>query len=95
MYILIAGAEWDERKRLSNLIKHGIDFIRASKVFEGRILTVERRQHGSGEERFSVLGKTENVVLYVVYTRRGDNLRIISARRAGRHERERYYESLV
>jgi uncharacterized protein len=93
MYILHAATEWDERKRLANIAKHSIDFIRAAKIFEGWVLVVGERIHGSGEKRFSALGETENLILYVVYTWRGESLRIIIARRAGPHERKKYYAS--
>lgn len=45
------------------------------------------------EARFSAIGVVEGLDLYVVYTMRGEVYRIISARRAGRHEREQYSET--
>lgn len=44
-----------------------------------------------GEQRIGVYGEVNGVVLFVVYTHRGDNRRIISARKAGTHEQEAYY----
>jgi uncharacterized protein len=95
MYILYAGAEWDEDKRLANVLKHGVDFVDAARIFEGRVEVTEECQREYGENGFSALGEFEERLFYVVYTRRGDNLRIISARRAGRHERGTYYKGRV
>ena len=44
-----------------------------------------------GEERSVLLGMTGGQLLYVAYTERGDNIRIISARRATRHEQDIYF----
>jgi uncharacterized DUF497 family protein len=43
------------------------------------------------EERINLLGMCDGVILHVAYTERGDRTRIISARRAERHEQDRYY----
>ncbi len=47
--------EWDEEKRLSNLHKHGIDFVDVSAVFDGDMVTVEDDRHSYGEQRFVAL----------------------------------------
>jgi hypothetical protein len=44
-----------------------------------------------GEERLNVMGLCEGVLLHMTYTERGDRLRLISARRAEKHEQDRYY----
>ncbi len=88
-------AEWDEKKRLSNIAKHAIDFADAAQVFDGPIRVREERRRDYGEDRFSALGEADGRLLYVVYTRRSDRIRIISARRAGRDEREEYYKGLA
>jgi uncharacterized DUF497 family protein len=88
-------AEWDEKKRLSNIEKHGIDFFDAVKIFDGTVLVREERRRDYGEERFSAVGDVDGRILYVVYTPRGGKLRIITARRAGRDEREGYYKSIA
>ena len=86
------NAEWDEKKRLSNIVKHRVDFADAARVFEGRVRVREERRRDYGEDRFSAVGEADGRLFYVVYTRRDDTIRIISARRAGRHEREEYYK---
>ncbi len=94
MYVLCTDAEWDEQKRLTNIAKHGIDFLDAAKVFDGWIHVIEERRRDYGEDLFGALGEADKRILHAVYTRRGDNVRIISARKAGSDERERYYQSL-
>ena len=51
----------------------------------------DRKQYG--EMRIAAVGLVEGVELYIVYTMRGENCRIISARRANRHEREAYRQA--
>ena len=86
--------EWDEQKRHTNIAKHGVDFVAAARVFDGPILEVEDRRRDYGEMRFLALGEVAGQVIHVVYTWRGRRRRIISARRASRDERQRYYASI-
>lgn len=83
--------EWDSEKAKRNKIKHGIGFKLASRVFEDED-RIERRddEHSQDEERWRVIGKVENV-LFVVYTERGEKIRLISAREATEAEKEWYY----
>jgi hypothetical protein len=83
--------EWDEQKRAKNLAKHGIDFEAARHVFDGQTLHMLDTRHNYGEQRIGVYGEVNGVVLFVVYTQRGNKRRIISARKAGTHEQEAYY----
>ena len=87
-------AEWDEKKRLSNIAKHGIDFARAATIFDGPVSEYPEPIGKHGEERIAAVGRAGNVILYVIYTWRDYRRRIISARRAGEDERERYYSDL-
>ena len=84
------GFEWDERKRRTNLAKHGIDFEVARQIFEGRFIEREDRRTSYGEQRMIAYGESGGVVLCVVYTQRGQRRRIISIRRARRDERKDY-----
>lgn len=80
--------EWDHAKARANVRKHAVSFEEASSIFR-----IERRdvRRDYGETRFVALGVDSNgVVLNVVYTLRGEIVRIISAWRASRHEREAY-----
>ena len=85
--------EWDEKKATENYAKHGIDFEHAKLVFND-IYAVERFDDSVpyGEDRFTILGMAEGVILFVVYTERADRIRLISARRATRHEQNDYYQ---
>ena len=86
--------EWGTQKAKSNEQKHGITFDEASTVFEDPLsLTIHDPLHSENEERFTLIGVShKNRILIVVYTERGDNIRIISARKATKNERS-YYES--
>jgi uncharacterized DUF497 family protein len=70
--------------------KHGINFDDAKHIFDGPVLEKTDRRRDYGEERIAAVGVTMGLELYVVYTIRGGNCRIISAPRANRHEREAY-----
>ena len=49
------------------------------------------KQKDYNEDRVNLLGLSGREVLFVAYTERGDNIRIIMARRAEKHEQQRYY----
>ena len=82
--------EWDPQKAAANRKKHGVDFADAVAVFADEIaLTI--LDDSSEEARFVTLGSdTLNRVLVVVYTWRGERIRIVSARKATRPERAEY-----
>jgi hypothetical protein len=86
--------EWDEKKRVTNRLKHGLDFDDANLVFENpnRVTFAEA---GRGEARWRDVALVETLggILAVVYTIRGYNIRIISFRKASRKER-RIYDNL-
>lgn len=88
--------EWDSRKARSNLAKHGVAFERATTIFgDPRSLTILDPEHSRAEQRFITLGKAlGDKLLVVVHTDRGDNIRIISARRANPRERKFYEEEV-
>ena len=82
--------EWDPRKERSNLAKHGVGFEQASTIFGDRSsLTIPDPEHSQTEERYITIGRAfTGKLLVVVHTERGNNIRIISARRASRRERK-------
>jgi len=86
---------WDPAKAESNLHKHKIRFSDAEPVlFDPMALTCED-EHAEGEQRFVTIGMDAlSRVLVVVYTYRGDDIRLISARRATSKERRRYEEGI-
>ncbi|MEH2377261.1 BrnT family toxin [Nostoc sp.] len=86
--------EWDEAKRLTNLRKHGIDFIDILAVFDGDTVTVEDDRYSYTEQRFVTFGLLQGRVVAVVHTDRDDLTRIISARKATKYEQRIYFEQL-
>ena len=85
--------EWDEEKRLSNIAKHGFDFIRAARLFDGRPRLDAQSPRGP-ERRILSIGELGGVMIAVAWTQRGaDVCRIISVRRA-RDEEKRQYQHI-
>ncbi len=85
--------EWDEDKAVANLAKYGVSFLRAAEVFVNEMIEKIDDREDYGELRFIALGRVEAEVYRVVYTWRGEGVvRLISAQRANRHERETYRE---
>ena len=84
--------EWDDNKNQQNQAKHGIDFYDAVHIFTDfdRIEWLDNRKDYQ-EKRYRTVGMISNVLLTVIYTVRSGRHRLISARRASRHERETYY----
>ena len=83
--------EWDEEKRESNLAKHGVDFRRALQIFDGDEIETADERHDYGELRIGSLGEIDGRIYSVVYTWRGPNRRIISARKANGRETRTYH----
>jgi uncharacterized DUF497 family protein len=83
-----AGFEWDEDKNEANLAKHGIDFDAASEVFYGPLVVL--RSARNNEERWIAIGKSHDRIVSVIFTRRNDLIRIISARHPRRNEERAY-----
>ncbi|MBN2778949.1 MAG: BrnT family toxin [Bacteroidales bacterium] len=83
--------QWDDNKNELNINKHQIDFNDAKKVFEDEnILISEDERKKYGETRWQVIGKMYNLIIFVAFTYRNEEVRIISARRANYREREKY-----
>jgi len=86
--------EWDRHKAEANLRKHGISFEEAQTVFTDPLsMTLPDPDHSEDEGRFIDIGMSDNHrVLVVVYTERGQRIRLISARKATPVERKQYEE---
>lgn len=82
--------EWDERKAKANLSKHGVSFETAAKALADPE-RMERYQRVRGEDRWFVFCRHDLKVYVVVYTDTDDAVRIISARKAEKHEQRTYY----
>lgn len=90
------GYQWDPKKATSNLTNHGIDFADAVGVFEDNWALTFEEQEIRGEQRFVSVGSDFlGRVIIVVYTYRNDDIRIISARKAIKSERQIYENKRV
>jgi len=84
--------QWDRDKAIANLCKHEIDFADAVSVFSDD-LAITMVDERFDEERFITIGVDAfGRILVVVFTWRGDDIRLISARKATRQERTQYEE---
>jgi uncharacterized DUF497 family protein len=81
--------EWSEAKRIAVLEARGLDFIDAEILFDGRPLHTVASPRGA-EERWLSVGELNGRLVAVVWTRRGDTIRIITMRRARNEEKKRY-----
>jgi uncharacterized DUF497 family protein len=78
--------EWNDSKHTKTLRERGIGFDDGARIFQGRVVIWQDARRDYDEERFRAVGESEGVVLHVVYTLRGEVMRIISVRRANRKE---------
>jgi len=87
--------EWDDPKRLGNTAKHGVRFEYALRVFaDPNRIDAEDARDDYGEERRLTIGDIDGRIFAVVYTERGQSVRLISARKADKRERREYFEAL-
>ena len=88
--------EWDLKKAETNLKKHGVSFEEASTAFKDPLsLTIDDPLYSGDEERLILIGMSyNNNMLVIVHTEVRDNIRIITARKATKKERN-YYETNV
>lgn len=83
--------EWDEQKDRTNFQKHGVSFQQATEIFSGPIVRKIDDRHNYDEDRIIALGRASGRVLRVVFTKRGKKLRIISAKKGDKNDREVYF----
>ena len=86
--------EWDKNKAASNLSKHGVSFDEARTAFDDTLyIDFYDPDHSDDEHRYIIIGQSmQNSLLVISYTERGNVIRLISARKATRKERETYEE---
>lgn len=85
--------EWNERKRVSHLAKHGLDFRDATRVHDNPSkLTLESAR--KGETRKLDFDRVEGMLLAFAYVERGATVRAVSFRRASRIERRKYEKAV-
>jgi len=93
-YLKNVDCEWDPAKAEANFLKHGVRFADAVSALEDDLALTIRDPHSEDEERWVTMGgDAVGRVLVVVYTWRGDKLRLISARQATPREKREYEES--
>lgn len=86
--------QWDKGNQSKSLEKHGITNQEAEEAFFGEKLIAPDQRHSGTEQRFGMLGKTSSGnILFIVFTLRKQHIRIISARKADKKEREIYEKS--
>jgi uncharacterized DUF497 family protein len=90
--------EWDDHKNAPNIRKHGIFFEEAQSVFfDEKAIEFDDPDHSNQEERFILLGISQNLKILVVchcYRRDDSKIRIISARKATKKEQDYYVRRL-
>jgi uncharacterized DUF497 family protein len=87
--------EWDEDKNRENIRKHGLDFNDAWEIFAGPLHPELDLRRDYGEDRWTVLGLLGNRIVVVTFTFvRNEVVRIISLRKALRHERKKFEEEI-
>jgi uncharacterized protein len=84
--------EWDDLKAAENFRKHGVSFEEAAYAL-GDPFAIEVIDDHYGEERVIALAEGKTGILVVVHTERPERTRVISARKAKRHEQDTYYRA--
>ena len=85
----------DEEKRQANIIGHGLDFSDSREMFDGPMLTGLDEREDYGEDRWIGIGLLRGIVAVIVFIERGeDTIRIISLRKALKHERIKYEQTI-
>jgi uncharacterized protein len=87
--------EWDEAKRSQVLAERKVDLLHAALIFEGAVFTAPDERLDYGEVRFRSVGLVDGECFVVVHTERDGVIRLITAWKGGRRERERYQAGLA
>lgn len=84
--------EWDIDKEKANIKKHGLDFCVAALCYlDNNAIEYFDKEHSDFEERWACIGTFSNLIVKIIYTRRENVIRIISARMATKKEEAAYY----
>jgi len=86
--------EWDEIKNSKNIEKHNIDFSDVINVFQHPMIKKKDKRKDYGEKRWLAMGLLKDFCIVIIYTIRDKSIRLISARKANKKEREIYYENI-
>ena len=85
--------EFDADKRERNLSEHGVDLLYAAGIFDGPTLEKVDDRHDYGEVRWAALGLVDGEPFTVIYTMRGERIRLISAWKSGRKDYAKYKDN--
>ena len=85
---------WDDDKRRTNIQKHGFDFADAATLLDSLTYTFEDARFAYGERRFITMGMLHETVVVIAHTETARQIRIISMRKATKHEQTLYFENL-
>jgi hypothetical protein len=85
---------WDDPKRLLNLKDHKLDFVGCEAVFDGPVVTKEDDRIAYGEMRINLLGLLDGRVVHMTYTERGEDVHVISLRKATKHEAREFFSQV-
>ena len=88
------GFQWDQGNIDKNLIKHDVENWECEQIFFNKpLLILDDPKHSIAEKRWAAFGMTDaGRLLVVLFTKRGNLLRIISTRDMSRKERKFYEE---
>lgn len=87
--------EWDESNRRINRQRHNLDFADAETIFSGPTATFADDRFEYSEDRFITYGLLQNIVVVIAHTERNEMVRIISMRKATKHEQTLYFDQYV
>jgi len=85
---------WSDAKRKLNIEQHGFDFVDAPGVFEGPTYTYEDDRFDYSEQGFVTLGILDGFVVSIVHTETSRVIRIISLRKATKHEQAIFFNNI-
>ena len=85
---------WSDAKRKLNIEQHGFDFADAPRAFEGPTYTYEDDRFDYSEQRFVTLGILDEFVVSIVHTETSRVIRIISLRKATKHEQAIFFKNI-
>ena len=85
---------WDDDKQRTNIQKHGFDFADAATLLDSLTYTFEDAPFAYGERRFITMGMLHETVVVIAHTETARQIRIISMRKATKHEQTLYFENL-
>ena len=94
MDVDLKGFEWDKGNQSKSLEKHGITPLETEEVFFNFYVVFPDQRHSTAEPRFGMYGQTNTgKILFIAFTIRGRQARVVSARPASKKERNSYEEA--